>query len=736
TGDDLYREPGNEKQSEGTVQAGLETVIKGIFNPAWFLDYCLNFITFEDEGGDSDSIAKKAAGYHQYHAVNKAVERTIEATSETGDKRIGVVWHTQGSGKSLSMAFYAAKLIRNPAMRNPTIIVLTDRNDLDEQLFDTFAFNKDLLGQTAKQSQSRSDLRELLSVAAGGLVFTTIQKFLPEVRGDDHPMLSDRRNIVVIADEAHRSQYGLKARLDQKTGHTLYGLAKYMRDALPQASFIGYSGTPVEKGDVDTQRVFGDYIDTYDILRAVEDGATVPIFFENRLANIKLKESEIPKIDPKFEEITEAEEEESSKQQLRTKWASLEAIVGSPQRLKLVAKDLIEHFEGRQEGMAGKGLIVCMSRRICVELYKEIVAIRPEWDTEDDAEGAIKVVMTGSASDELSFKKHIRPKKARTAIAKRFKNPKDALKLVIVRDMWLTGFDCPSMHTMYIDKPMQGHNLMQAITRVNRVFGDKPGGRVVDYLGLADALKRALRTYTVDGDDDVEPQDQVKATSHAVAILKSKYEIATQLLHGFDFAAILNSPPEKRLTGIALAMDFILGLDDGKKRYVQAVAELSKAFALAMPHDDAVAVRDEIALLQAIKASLIKATGSGSGSSVDGMEATIQQLVARAVTSTEVVDIFEAAGMEKPDISILSPEFLDEVKQLPQKNLAFELLKKLLNDEIKIRMKKNVVKARSFADMLQEAINKYRNRSIASAEVIDELIEIAKEMKEAQKEGE
>ena len=755
-GTDLYREPGNERQTDGIVQEGLKTLIRGLFDRNRFLDYVLNFITFEHDGGDTSTISKKAAAYHQYHAVNKAVECTLSAcgidaprglvygrfleaekgdpfqvkepgaqygtgTSHFDNRRIGVIWHTQGSGKSLSMVFYAGKIIRHPYMENPTLVVVTDRNDLDDQLFGTFASNKDLLRQKPVQADSRTHLRELLSVASGGVVFTTIQKFFPDQKGDTHPELSSRRNIVVIADEAHRSQYDF-----------IDGFARHMHDALPNASFIGFTGTPIESSDKNTPAVFGDYIDKYDILRAVEDGATVPIYYENRLAKIELDEDEKPTIDPEFEEITESEEEEARKQRLKTKWAQLEALVGAEKRISLVAVDLVEHFERRQEAMEGKALIVCMSRRICVDIYNAIVKLRPAWHSEDDTRGKIKIVMSGSASDELSWQPHIRTKKAREALAKRFKDPNDELQLVIVRDMWLTGFDCPSMHTMYVDKPMGGHNLMQAIARVNRVFRDKPGGLVVDYLGLADALKSALHTYTASGGKGQATIDQ----EQAVAVMQEKYEVVKDMLHGFDYAAILKAVPEQRMKGIAQAMEFVLGLEDGKKRYLHAVSALSKAFALAVPHASALAIRDEVGLFQEIRSGLVKATVTESEKSPEEMESAIRQLVSRAVASTEVVDIFAAAGLEKPDISILSDEFLAEVQQLPQRNLALELLKKLINDEIKTRMRRNVVQARSFAEMLEEAIRKYQNRAIETAEVIEELIQLAKEMRQAQQRGE
>ena len=755
TGTDLYREPGNEKQSDGVMQLGLETLTKGMLDPKRLLDYCLNFVTFEDDGGDTTSLVKKAAGYHQYHAVNKAVECTLSACGieapahlqygrfleadaadpfsvhespedygaprKFGDKRIGVIWHTQGSGKSLSMMFFASKVIRHPYMENPTVLVITDRNDLDDQLFGTFSSNRALLRQTPVQAGNRGNLRELLQVASGGVIFSTIQKFLPDQKGDPYPLLSERRNIVVIADEAHRSQYDF-----------IDGFARHMHDALPNASFIGFTGTPIENEDRSTPAVFGNYIDKYDILRAVEDGATVPIYYESRLARIELNEKEKPAIDTAFEEITEGEEEESSKQRMRSKWASIEAMVGTEKRIRLVAADLVKHFEARQEAMNGKALVVCMSRRICVELYNALTALRPDWHNEDDSKGKLKIVMSGSASDELDWQPHIRNKKAREAMAKRYKDAGNDLKIVIVRDMWLTGFDCPSMHTMYVDKPMGGHNLMQAIARVNRVFHDKPGGRIVDYLGLADALKRALSNYTASGGKGKATLDQ----GEALAVLLEKYEVVRDMLHKFDYAPIVKAPAAQRMMGIAQSMEFILGLEDGKKRYLQAVTVLSKAFALAVPHEKALAIRDELGLFQEIRASLVKATVSDSEKSPEEMESAIRQLVSRAVSSTEVVDIFAAAGLDKPDISILSDEFLAEVQELPQRNLALELLKKLINDEIKTRMRKNIVQARSFAEMLEKAVKKYQNRAIEAAEVIAELIELAKEMRKAQQRGE
>lgn len=700
----------------------LEVLIRGVFEPRRLLDLLRFFIVFESDG---DTVIKKLAGYHQFHAVGRALEATLDASRPDGTRRVGVVWHTQGSGKSLTMAFYAGRVVLHPAMENPTLVILTDRNDLDEQLFGTFSTNSELLRQKPVQAESREHLKDVLRVASGGVVFTTLQKF------EGGEALSERRNIVVIADEAHRSHYGFDAKLDRKTGEMKYGMAKYLRDALPNASFIGFTGTPIELDDKSTPAVFGNYIDKYDILRSVEDGATVPIYYESRLAKLELKEEEKPTLDPEFEEITEGEEE-TEKQKLKTKWAALEAMVGTDKRLGLVAQDLVDHFEKRLVVMEGKGMIVCMSRRICVDLYNAIIKLRPQWHSDDDAKGYIKIVMSGSASDVTEWQPHIRTKLAREGLAKRFKDAGDGMKLVIVRDMWLTGFDCPSMHTMYLDKPMAGHNLMQAIARVNRVFKDKPGGLVVDYLGIADALKQALRTYTASGGKGQATLD----LEQAVAVMLEKYEVVRDLMHGFDYRAILTAQPAKRMSGVAQAMEFVLGLEDGKKRYVQAVTSLSKAFALAVPHEQAMAIRDEVGLFQEIRSALVKVTMSESERTPDEMESAIRQLVSRAVYSTEVVDIFAAAGLDKPDISILSDEFLADIQHLPQRNLAIELLKKLINDEIKTRMKKNVVQARSFAEMLEKAVRKYQNRAIEAAQVIEELIRLAKDMRKAQSRGE
>ncbi|MFZ0818526.1 MAG: type I restriction endonuclease subunit R [Candidatus Acidiferrales bacterium] len=693
----------------------MEVLVRGIFDKRRFLDLVRNFIVFEDDGR---TLNKKIAGYHQFHAVNKAVECTLTAASPQGSRRVGVVWHTQGSGKSLTMAFYAGKIIQQPAMTNPTLIVLTDRNDLDDQLFGTFASSHDLLRQAPEQAESREDLRNRLQRSSGGVIFTTIQKFLPERESGRDPLLSDRHNIVVIADEAHRSQYGF-----------IEGFARHMRDALPRASFIGFTATPLESGDRSTPAIFGDYIDIYDIQRAVEDGATVRIYYEGRLAKLELKEEEKPKIDPEFEEVTEGEEV-GKKEKLKTKWARMEAMVGTERRIGLIARDIVAHFERRLDAMDGKAMIVCMSRRICVDLYNSIVKIRPHWHSEDDDRGAIKIVMTGSAADKLEWQPHIRNKPRREALAKRFKNPSDPMKISIVRDMWLTGFDAPCLHTMYVDKPMQRHGLMQAIARVNRVFKDKPGGLVVDYLGLADQLRKALADYTESGGQGKPVFDQ----EEAVETMLEKYEVCTGIFHGFDYSKYKTASPRDRAAIIPPAIEHVLAQDDGKDRFLKAASQLSKAFALSVPHEKALAVRDDVGFLQTVRAGLAK-TLSAAGKGEEELDTAIRQIVSRAVASDQVIDLFSAAGLKKPDISILSDEFLAEVKDLPHKNLAFEVLKKLLSDEVKTISSKNLIQSRLFSEMLQRTILKYQNRSIEAAQVIQELIDLAKDMREANKRG-
>jgi type I restriction enzyme R subunit len=708
----------------------LQVVIEGICEHRRLLDLLRDFIVFDDDGA---RIVKKLAGYHQFHAVQAAVAETLRAAEmgrvaagpggsrggKPGDRRIGVVWHTQGSGKSLTMVFYAGRVVREPAMENPTIVVLTDRNDLDDQLFGTFSRCADLLRQPPVQAASRAHLRELLSVQAGGVVFTTIHKFLPEEKGDRHPTLSERRNIVVIADEAHRSQYDF-----------IDGYARHMRDALPHASFIGFTGTPIELQDANTRAVFGDYISIYDIQRAVHDGATVPIYYESRLAKLGLNEAERPNIDPDFEEATEGEEIER-KEKLKSKWAQLEAVVGSDKRLALVARDIVEHFEKRLEVMDGKGMIVCMSRRIAVQLYREITKLRPEWHAEADEAGSMKVVMTGAASDPPEWQVHIRNKPRREALAKRFRDPVDPFRLVIVRDMWLTGFDAPSLHTMYLDKPIRGHGLMQAIARVNRVFKDKPGGLVVDYLGLAQELKQALATYTESGGKGRTALDQ----NEAVALMQEKYEVCCGLFHGFDRLGWASGRPQERLSLLPPAQEHILAQENGKERFLRAARELSQAFALAVPHEEALRIRDDVAFFQAVQAVLAKRAPSDARPEEE-LDLAVRQIIARAIVPEDVVDIFAAAGLDKPDISILSDEFLAEVRGLPQRNLAVELLHKLLKGEIRTRSRKNIVQARSFAEMLEQTLRRYQNRAIEAAQVIEELIALAKDIRAAASRGE
>jgi len=695
----------------------LQVLLEGVFEKHRFLDLVRYFNVFEDVGGGV--LVKKLAGYHQFHAVNLAVDATVKACAAEGDRRAGVVWHTQGSGKSLTMAFYAGRVVLHPAMENPTLVIITDRNDLDEQLFGTFARCHELLRQQPEQAENRSHLRELLATGSGGVVFTTIHKFFPTADEDQHPLLSDRRNIVVIADEAHRSQYDF-----------IDGFARHMREALPAASFIGFTGTPIERADANTRSVFGDYIDVYDIEQAVRDGATVPIYYESRLAKLALEESQRPRLDADFEEATEGEEIDH-KEKLKTKWAALEALVGAEKRVALIAQDVVEHFERRLEALDGKAMAVCMSRRICVDLYAAIVKLRPDWHHDDDDKGIIKVVMTGSASDPLHWQPHVRSKSRREALAKRFKAERDPLKIVLVRDMWLTGFDAPCLHTMYADKPMRGHGLMQAIARVNRVFKDKPGGLIVDYLGLAHELKEALATYTESGGTGRTAVDQ----EEAVAVMLEKYEICCGIFAGFDWGAWSTGTAQQRLSILPAAQEHVLAQEEGKPRLVKAVGELSKAFALAVPHEEAIAIRDDVGFFQAVKAVLTKGADGGERSP-DEIEHAIRQIVSRAVASDEVVDIFAAAGLKKPDISILSDEFLAEVRGMPQRNLAVEMLRKLLTGEIKSRGRKNVVQARSFAEMLEKSIVKYQNRAIETAQVIEELIALAKDLRAAEERGE
>lgn len=713
----------------------LAILIEGVFEHRRLLDLLCHFTVFGETGS---GLAKIIAGYHQFHAVRHAVNSTVTASAPEGNQRVGVIWHTQGSGKSLLMAFYAGQLVKHPAMANPTLVVLTDRNDLDDQLFSTFSMCRDLIRQTPVQAESREDLQKVLSRASGGVIFTTLQKF-----GEIAEPFTTRRNVVVIADEAHRSQYGFKAKVDTKTGEISYGFAKYLRDALPNASFIGFTGTPIEADDVNTPAVFGNYIDVYDISRAVEDGATVPIYYESRLARIELDEEEKPKIDSEVNELTE-EDSEADQERFKKKWSTVEALVGSDKRLTLVAKDMVAHFEDRVAALDGKAMVVCMSRRICVKLYDEIVKLRPDWHSTDDNAGAVKIVMTGAASDPQEWQQHIGNKARRDLLAKRARDPKDPLKLVIVRDMWLTGFDAPCMHTMYVDKPMQGHGLMQAIARVNRVFRDKPAGLIVDYIGIAQNLKSALQQYSKNDQENTGVDE-----AQAIAVMMEKYEVVRDMYHGYDYASAMGGAPQERLAMMAGAIEWILDLqqklaakektkDDKKnahRRYQDAVLTLSKAFALASASDEAREIREEVGFFQAIRAALVKSS-TGSGVTLQERELAIQQIVSRAVVSTEIVDILAAAGIKSPDISILSDEFLAEVQQMEKKNLALEALRKLINDGIRSRSKANVVQTKAFSERLEDAVARYHANAITTAEVLQELIQLAKDIRAARQRGE
>jgi type I restriction enzyme R subunit len=716
----------------------LQALVEGVFHKERLLDLVRSFVTFERQEG---RIVKKLAGYHQFHAVRRAVEATVVAAGPKGDRRVGVVWHTQGSGKSLTMVFYGGKLVVHPVLQNPTLVVVTDRNDLDDQLFGTFAQSEALLRQTPVQAKDREHLRKLLKTASGGVYFTTMQKFVP-VEGERADAISERRNIIVMADEAHRSQYGLSGKLDAKTGRMKYGFALHLRDALPNASFVGFTGTPVELEDKSTIEVFGDHISVYDIQRAVDDGATVPIYYESRQAKIQLDEAHKPHIDADFEEITEDEEDEV-KQGLMSEWASVEALVGAPSRLRQVAKDLVEHFERRNQAMdGGKAMVVCMSRRICAALYEEIERLRPEWHEDDPDLGKVKVVMTGSASDVPELRKHLRSKGAREALASRFKDPEDQLSLVIVRDMWLTGFDAPCMHTLYVDKPMRGHNLMQAIARVNRVYGDKPGGLVVDYLGVAGFLKQAMHTYTARGGKG----NATELMERAVELMQEKLEVCRELFHGFDYSAFFRGNAQQRLDLMPAARQFILakrrekpkGKDDQQSdydRFLRIVAELSLAAARCGATREFDELRDEIAFFQAVKAGLVKLS-PGRKKPIADLSHAVRQIVANAVVSDQVVDVFDAAGLEKPDVSILSEEFLAEVQGMRHRDLAAAALERILRDKIRERSQSSVAQGRSFEQMLEEAVNRYINRSIETVELIQRLIEIAREMREAGRKGE
>lgn len=736
----------------------LSTLIEGVFAQHRFLELLADFTVFGETGS---GLVKIIAGYHQFHAVKHAVTSTLRASTATlkedpalyklpsvksqavGDKRAGVIWHTQGSGKSLLMAFYAGQLVKHPQMQNPTLVIITDRNDLDDQLFATFAMCRDLIRQTPVQVESREELQKILNRASGGVVFTTIQKFSPETGASDYPQLTDRRNVVVIADEAHRSQYGFRAKVEAKTGAISYGFAKYLRDALPNASFIGFTGTPIEATDVNTPAIFGNYIDVYDISRAVEDGATVPIYYESRLARIELDEAEKPKIDAEIEALTE-DDSQIEQERLKSKWSTVEALVGSDKRMRLVAEDLVRHFEDRIAALEGKAMVVCMSRRICIKFYSSIVQLRPDWHSPDDSAGAIKIVMTGAASDPPEWQEHIGNKARRDLLAKRLRDPNDPLKLVLVRDMWLTGFDAPCLHTMYIDKPMRGHGLMQAIARVNRVFRDKPAGLIVDYIGIAQNLKSALQQYS-QHDQEQTGVDEAQA----VAMLLERYEVVRDMYHGFDYTTALNGTPHERLAMMAGAIEWILNLQqmlaakettpDGKKqahrRYQDAVLALSRAFALVSASDEARQIRDEVGFFQAIRVALVKSEVSNGIGALD-RDLAVQQIISRAVVSTEIVDILKAAGITSPDISILSDEFLAEVQQMEKKNLALEALRKLLNDSIRSRSKTNVVQTKAFSDRLEDAIARYHANAITTAEILQELIALAKEIRAARQRGE
>lgn len=733
----------------------IETMVMGMLKPDTLLDLIQNFIVFErSERTDSltgqkvISKAKKVAQYHQYYAVNKAVESTVRATATAsstlreapgifglpsvadqpkGDRKAGVMWHTQGSGKSLSMVFYTGKIVQ--LLNNPTVVVVTDRNDLDGQLFETFANCKNILRQEPVQAASIADLKQLLKREAGGIIFTTIQKFEPEVGKEFFDFLSERSNIVVIADEAHRSQYGFggRALIDQITQNVVmkYGHAKYIRDAIPNATFIGFTGTPIERTDASTPAVFGNYIDIYDIEQAVADGATVPIYYTSRLAKLHLKDEQLVHLDNEIDEITEGLDYD---QEARAIWAQLEAIVGHTERLKVVAKDVVEHFEERNRAIKGKGMIVCMSRKIAVDLYNEIIKLRPDWHNEDLRKGVLKVVMTSSSSDTLEFQPHHTNKQQRRELGDRFKNPNDELQLVIVRDMWLTGFDVPCLHTMYIDKPMKEHNLMQAIARVNRVYKDKPSGLIVDYIGIASDLKAALSIYTESGGKGKPTLNQVDA----VAEFLSRLEIVSRMFAGFEYMKYFSSDTRTKLTLLLEAQEFILsGKDKQTDEFIKQVIALSKAFSIAVPHQDALTHKDEVALFQAIKSRIMKLRGLGEEGkrSPREIEMAIKQIVEGAIVSDNVIDIFETAGIKKPDISILSDDFLNEVKKMKHKNLALELLKKLLNDEIKFKQKKNVVQSQKFSEMLKGVINRYNNNLLTTLEVIDELMKIAQQMR-------
>jgi type I restriction enzyme R subunit len=694
----------------------LEPLIKGVFEKERFLDLIQNFVVFQESRGGANKIL---AAYHQFHAARTAVEETVEATRQEGDRKAGVVWHTQGSGKSFTMTFYAGKVIRHPAMANPTLVVITDRNDLDDQLFSTFAQSNELLRQKPIQAESRDHLKEELQRASGGVIFTTIQKFFPDEKHARHPLLTERKNVVVIADEAHRSQYGF-----------IEGFARHLRDALPNASFIGFTGTPIDLQDRSTRTVFGDYISIYDIEKAIEDGATVPIYYENRLVKLDLDQAVKDELDRQFEELTEGTEEEFQ-EKLKSKYSTLEELVAHPKRIGLIAEDMLDHFDKRTEALEGKAMVVCISRDAAVKVYEAVTDLRPDWHSERDEEGKIKVVMTGSSSDPANYQQHIRSKTKRDLIGERFKDPDDELDMVIVCDMWLTGFDAPCAHTMYIDKPLHGHNLMQAIARVNRVFRDKQGGLVVDYIGITKSLKEALKTYTESGGKG-KPQLDIQ---EAVDVMLEKYEVCRGILHGFDYSAWIDRTTESPGQLVLDAANYVLGLEDGRKRFTKAVSGLSKAYSLAGAHEEAERIHDEVAFFQEVRSSLVK-TDPDTEIKRDRVEHAVKQLVSRAIASDEVVDVLSMAGLDRPDISILSEEFLSEVADMKQKNLAVDMLQKLLKQEIKNSKRTNVVRSQKFSEMLENAVRRYQNRSIEAAQVIEELLGIARDVRESKERDE
>ena len=717
----------------------METLLKGVFDPAYFLQLIRDFTVFGDKG---DGLFKIIAGYHQFHGARKALKSAVDAVGENGDRKVGVIWHTQGSGKSFLMAFFAGLLVRSKELENPTIIILTDRNDLDDQLYATFSLCKDLIRQTPEQVSDRDDLRQKLDRQSGGVIFSTLQKFSPMADEENFPELSPRRNIIVLVDEAHRSQYGFSAKLDRISGKRKYGYAHYVRQALPNASFAGFTGTPIEKADVNTPAIFGEYVDIYDISRAVEDKATVPIYYESRLARVELHSEKLPEIDAAVDELFD-DESISEQERSKAKWSSVERLVGASDRLKVVAEDIVAHFENRIEVMDGKAMVVCMSRKICVDLYDLIIKARPNWHSQEDTQGLIKIVMTGSASDPLDWQQHIGNKTRRDLLAKRARDAKDPLKLVLVRDMWLTGFDAPSMHTMYIDKPMRGHGLMQAIARVNRVFKDKPGGLVVDYIGIGQNLKKALQNYT-----STDRQQTGIDEEEAKAALQQFVEQCRDFFDGFDVTPGITGSPNERLQTLAGAIEWVLAkqkasadkcADEKEKRkelnrYSELISGLSKAFALASASDYAQTIKEKIGFYQAVKAALAKSSPK-SGLSKRDKEFAIGQLISEAISDASIIDVLAAAGLKTPEVSVLSDEFLAEIQNMEHKNLALEALRKLLDGEIKSKQKQNIVEAKAFSERLAAAVARYHANAITSLEMIQELIDLAKEIQASSSRG-